>query len=172
MKIGRRQGDAQRVAIQHLQAFDRRLKIELAGLPGRFAQRIRAVNFSIDHKELTRQIFWIEQAPEAVGVILRRKFATLAIERRIVGEKNARPQAANVDSPFFKHFGHFTQCEWHQFQWSGEVIVLQHRLENIVDDVRAVDAIHLGRIEFAGADGLLHHAQCFRRAAGDGVRDE
>ena len=150
--------DFQRVAIQQLKAFDRRVVVELAArglLPGK---RIHADDQAFKQILIRRFRFRVEQALHRVRDVGGDQFAFFSGEGRVVGKVDAllHPQrvglAIGTDVRHrFKHVGL-------QFQRSGEVIVGQRRVEHLLVHQRRIPVGCLRGIEtgFGDLEGVTH----------------
>ena len=84
--VGEHELEPQRVAVDRLQALDRRIVVEVPGCLRFLDHRIGAGEASVDHLQRVRAHLRIEDALDRVDVVGGDELALLALEHRIVGE--------------------------------------------------------------------------------------
>ena len=133
-QVGRLQMDLQCVAVDDFEAGDRRVVIELAGLPSLLARFVGADDLAFEHPQPRRLDRGIEDALQAVGMIGRRQFAQLALKCGVGREENALPDFHRVCLAVFLHQGHRFQRARHELDGPCEVVVVEHRLHYVGED--------------------------------------
>ena len=135
--------ELQRVAVDRLQAFDRCVVIELAGLPRLRQHAFRADEAPVEHMELCAAHARIEHALPRENVILCDQLALPAFERGIVGEVDA---GLDPDCPRLAvgaDLGQRHRRVRHQLHRPREMIVRVQRIEDHAVDPRAVEVRRL-----------------------------
>ena len=141
--------DLQRVAVQRLQAFDRRVVVE-----GLFA-----VERGLAHLGQAEDLVGVDPAPERtlvgrvgdalvrIDVVLRRDLAARTLERRVAREVDA---GRDLDGPGAEVGGCRRHAIGHQrtdLDRPRQMVVLVERLEDVRRDVARIEVAHLGRVE-------------------------
>ncbi len=166
-----READAQRVAVDDLEAGDRGLVVELPGSEGPLAHGVGTDDLAVDQPQPRALDGGIEQPPDRIRLIGGGQLARLAVERGIRREEDALPQPEREGRTAVGHLRHRFERTRHQLHRSRQVVVGQHRVEDVVDH-----AVRRGvggelRIEARLGD-RKRDAQRLRRIGGEGRRDE
>ena len=164
-QIGLRQADLQGVAVDDLEAGQRRVVIEASCLRGR-GDRLRAAgNFAFDQPDPWALHGRVEQALDRVRVIGGGELAGLALERRVGSEVNAFANAADIGHSAILNHRHRFQRARHDLHRSREIIVVEHRLVDICDNAVGGGVRGELRVE-AGLGDAEHDAQCLAGVRG------
>ena len=125
----------QRVAIDDFEPGNGCVVIELSGLRCLRSHLVSADDLALD-QPLPRAFYRrVEQPLDGIGLISGGELAWLALERRIGREKDALAQFEYIRRTVVLHQWHRLQCPRHQFHRPREVVVIEHRLINVGDDV-------------------------------------
>ncbi len=164
--VGKRELEAQRVAIDRLQPGDRRVVVEAPGLARPGDDRVGADEAAVDHLQRIRPHPRIEDALDRVDVIGGDEFAPLTLERRVVGEVDSRPDADRPPPAVGGDLGQRLRRVGHQLVRAGQVVVGVERVEDRPVDVVGERIAGGLRVEPGLGDGE-RHAQ---HLAGVGLR--
>jgi hypothetical protein len=159
-KLGVREVElqAQRVAVDRLQAFDPRVVIELAGLRRLRLHAFRADEALVEQPEGATPHTRIEPALPGEDVILRDQLALAAFERGIVGEVDARLDPDRPGLPVGADLWQRRRRVRYQLQRPREMIVRVQWIEDHAVDRVAEEVADCLRIE-SGLRGQERHPQ-------------
>jgi hypothetical protein len=104
----------------------------------------------------------VGEALPGVDVVLSDELAPLALERRIVGEEDARPHARRPDAEVLRVLRHAVGGERPDLDRPREVVVGVEAFEDVRRQRARIEVVDLGRIE-AGLGDLEGVAQDLRR---------
>ncbi len=107
----------------------------------------------------------IEEALDGVHVVLRDELALRALEGRVLGEVDPRLHLHRVERAVLGDFRHRLERVQHELQRPREVVVLERRIEDVVDEVGGVEIRELGGVE-AGLGDLERVAKHLLRGGG------
>ena len=161
----------QRVPIDRLQPFDRRVVVELAGLPCRVDDRPHAEQQVGERGVAAALEVGIQPALDRIDVVLGDELARLPFERGVGGEQDSgrdpdRPGAAAVGD-----VGHGRGGVGHHPRRRGEVVELVETFEYRVRHARGVQVRDLLRIEIGDVrQRESQHLPRRRRRPAAGVR--
>ena len=150
--VGAQQLDAYRVAIDRLQALERRVVVELAGLLGRGDRRRRADDGLVEDVGRRREHLRIQQALPRIHVIGGRQLALLPLERGVVGEIDA---GLDLDRPGLAvggDVGHRRRGVRHDRVGPRQIAVGIQRIEDDAVDLIRIQIVRSRRIEPRFAD--------------------
>ena len=166
-QVGLLQADAQRVAIDDLEPRDRRVVVEFAGSSSALrAHLVRADDLAFDQPQPRALDRRIEQALERIRLIGGGQLARLALERRVGREEDSSLQLENVGRAAVFDRRHRLERPRHELHRPRQVVVVQHRLVDVIDDAVGARVGGELRIEAhfrAGEDD----AQRLRRVGGE-----
>src|SRR5207244_5136601 len=142
--VGRVEAYAQRVAIDRLQTFDLRVVVEAVGLARTLQGRVETDEPTIEEIEPIRAQLRIEDALDAVYIILRDELALPALERRIVGEVDAGPHLHRERAPAVGALRHALGRVGDEAQRAGHIVIGVERREARgadCEEIRSVDRL-------------------------------
>ena len=129
-----RQADAQRMAIEDFEAGNRRVVVELAGLRRALAHGVRADDLALDEPQPRTLHRGVEEAPDRIFLIGGDQLSRLAAERGVGREENSLPEPERVRRAAVAHLGHRLERSRDELHGTREIVVGQHRVEDVVDD--------------------------------------
>ena len=159
----RRQPELDRVAVERAQALDlgaiveRLLLAQCALAQGVEAEDAVLVERAVEGALGGRVVHALEREDVVVG----HQFARLALERRVVGEEGAAPQAHRPGFEISRRLGHRLGRARHAPHRQGQGVVAHQALEDVGDDPVRIQVARLGGIE-AGLGSFLEDAQDIR----------
>ena len=153
------EADAQRVAVDRLESLDLRVVVERAALARRRQHVVEADQVALEHVDPVRPNLGVEDALDAVDVVLGGQFAAFATERGVRCEINARLDPDRVRAPLVGHLRHCGGRVGHHADGPREVVVDVQRVDNRADDGRRIDVARDLRVE-AGLGDRERDAQC------------
>ncbi len=170
--------DAQRIAIDYLKALDRLVVVECACAPSRGEHFIEAGKLMLEDVERNRAHLRVENPLDAVNVILGRQLARLALERRVVREKNPGRHLDRERAPAVGDFRQSRRRIRNEARRTCEIVIGVKRIEDRIADHERVVVVDGLRIE-SGFGRFERHAQrpgrlgrpCRRRRQ-EGERDD
>ncbi len=133
--------------IQRLQAGDRRIVIKFSCRLGLLHDRIETDDFSFDKVDGGRTIDRIDQALDAVDIVVRSQFAPYALECRVRCEMNALLDAKCVRLAAIGDLRHRFGSLRHQLRRACQVVVTQQRFEDRFHDPVRIQIRRQHRIE-------------------------
>ena len=136
--VGEVELELQRVAVDRLQALDRRVVVELARLPGFRDDGLGADEAPVERLQRIRAHPRVEHALHPVHVVGGRQLPALPLEHRVVGEVDAGPDADRPGLAVGGNLGHAHRRVRHELVGACEIVVLVERVED-----RAVDAVRV-----------------------------
>ncbi len=166
------EADAQGIAVDHAQAFHRRVVVERRVVAlGALAQRLQAQDVVAQQVGVGDAVqARVEVAAQRVGVVGGGELACAAMEGRIVGEEDAGTDLQRQLAEVGRHLGQRRGRGHAQLQRARQQVVAQRRFDDVVDDLARVGVGHLRRIE--PRLGHFHRiAQHFLRRGGRQLRD-
>jgi hypothetical protein len=143
------EADAQRVAVDHLQALDRLVVVERR-IPAlrAFAQRLQAEDVVGQQPGVGGAVqARVEVALERVRIVLGGQLARAAVEGGIVGEEDAGADLQGELAEVGRHLRQRRRRRHAQPGGAREQVVAQRRLDDVVDDLARVGVRGLRRIE-------------------------
>ncbi len=149
-----------RVAIERLQAFDRGVVFELAGLERTLVQFIEADDAFLHHAgELLALGRRVEEALVCVDHVMRRQLALLAPERCVVGKVDAPPHLHGIGTVVGRDLRHSFGQRGHDFDRARQVVVAVQRLEDVGGDDARIQVRQLRRVEprFCNRKSVAEH---------------
>ena len=108
--VGVREPDADRVAVERLQALDGAVVVEAPGLLRRLHGRVRPADLALDEEEPLAPQLRVEEALDGIDVVVRRELARLAAERGIGREEDAGPDLQREGGAVVGHLGQRRPC--------------------------------------------------------------
>jgi hypothetical protein len=135
------------VTVEHLDALEGRVVVELVLLARFLEERLRAEDGALDLREQGRGELRVHQPLDRIDVVLRRQLPLLPAERRVVVEVDARLYAKRVGLPAVGDFGHGGEGVGLELEGPHEVVVGHRRVEDRVDDEERVHVRDLLRVE-------------------------
>ena len=145
--------DADRVAVDRREAFDRRVVVELAARARRVDDLVGADHLALQVPRERRADARIEQPLPRVDVIGGRQLAAPAVEGRIVGEIDAGPDANGPRAAAVVDLRQCRRGAGHALVRTGEVIEAVQRLEDRPLHVVGIQVARRLRIEARLGDG-------------------
>ena len=161
--------DPQRVAVERLQALDLPVVVELAALHRLGVELAQADDsLVLERRQAGALELGVVDALEGVDEVLGDELARLALEGRIVGEEDARPDLEGEGPEVLRDLGHRLGGERLQLERPGQVVVGEQRVEDVRGADARVDVADLGRIESGLGDleGVAQHLFAGARVAG------
>ncbi len=155
--VGKVEADADRVAVDRLKARDRLVVVELAALLRRCDEVLHADEATVEHLHRVRAHPRVHHPLPRVDVVLGRQLALLPLERRVVGEIDARLDADRPGLPAVGDLGQRDRGVRDELVRPRQVVVLVGRVEDHAVDRVAVDVARRGGVE-AGLRGREHRA--------------
>ena len=161
-RTGLLQPEAQRRAVECAQALQRRVVVEgLLAVQRLLAPFVEAHDAPVLHAREQRALGRrIGEAQDRVDVVLRHQFTRFALERRVVGEEDARLDAHRVLAPFVGDLGQRHRDDGHDLRGPREMVVTVETVEDVGGDDARVDVRHLRRVEA----GLGHRKAAAQQA--------
>src|SRR5471030_733323 len=164
------QVDAQRVRVEHFQAGDRLVVVELAAALGLLGQVVETDHFAFKQPGVGRGQLGVEQPLPRIDVVGHGQLAALALEGRVRRKVLAVGQADQIGLAVGRHLRQGDGRLRRQLDGAGQVIVGVEPLEDGFGDVAGVQVAAGGRVE-AGFGGRQDVAQHFERRLGRDGRD-
>ena len=136
--IGRLEANAQRVAVECLHAFDLRVVVEALALARALQGLVEADETAVEEIKPVRAHLRVEDALDAVDVILGDELALLALECGIVCEVDARPYFHRERAPAVGDLRHVVGGVGDETHRAGEIVVGVERIEDRVTDFERI----------------------------------
>jgi hypothetical protein len=145
--VGKREFEAQRIAVHRPQPFDRRVVVELPGRARLRHDRVGADEPAVDRLQPVRTGARIEHPLDRKDVVGGGEFASLPAEHRIVGKIDAGPDANRPGRAVGRNLRQRLRRVGHQPVRARKVVVAVERIEDRPVDVVRVQVAGRLRIE-------------------------
>ncbi len=145
--------DSKRVTVDRLQPLDPGVVVEDAALAGGGERLVQADQVALEEIQPVRPDLRIEDALDAVDVVVGGQFAPLALESGVRGEIDPGFDLDRIGAPFVGDLRQRGGGVGHDAHRPREIVVDVQRIENRADDGVRIDVAGRLRIESGFGDG-------------------